>query len=83
MEQAKLPCLMSLQVFTIPLRGRSPLFKGKDVTKATPNRMAGMGMVRTFQIPRPFKELTVYDNVAVATLFNPRMESRNLAPTSL
>lgn len=55
-------------------------FKGQDITKATPNRLAGMGMVRTFQIPRPFKELSVYDNVAVATLFNPRMKSYHLSP---
>jgi branched-chain amino acid transport system ATP-binding protein len=55
------------------------LFKGKDVTKASPNKLATMGMVRTFQIPRPFKELKVYDNVAVATLFNPRIKGRHLS----
>jgi branched-chain amino acid transport system ATP-binding protein len=47
------------------------IFKEKDVTKATPDKLAKMGMIRTFQIPRPFKELTVHDNVAVGTLFNP------------
>ena len=56
------------------------LFKGKDVTQAVPNRLAEMGMVRTFQIPRPFRELSVQDNVAVGTLFNPkRMESSRLS----
>ena len=56
------------------------LFKGKDVTQAVPNRLAEMGMVRTFQIPRPFRELSVQDNVAVGTLFNPkRMESIRLS----
>lgn len=44
-------------------------FKGKDVTKYSPDKLAAMGMVRTFQIPRPFRELTVHDNVAVGTLF--------------
>ena len=46
-------------------------FKGKDVTQFPPNKLAEMGMIRTFQIPRPFRELTVHDNVAVGTLFNP------------
>jgi branched-chain amino acid transport system ATP-binding protein len=56
------------------------LFKGKDVTQAVPNRLAEMGMVRTFQIPRPFRELSVQDNVAVGTLFNrKRMESTRLS----
>jgi ABC-type branched-subunit amino acid transport system ATPase component len=50
------------------------IFKDKDVTNAPPNKLASMGMVRTFQIPRPFKELTVTENVAVATLFNPRLK---------
>jgi len=45
-------------------------FAGKDVTNRTPDRKAKMGLVRTFQIPRPFKELTVFDNVAMGTLFN-------------
>ncbi|MCX5917227.1 MAG: ABC transporter ATP-binding protein [Deltaproteobacteria bacterium] len=57
------------------------LFKDKDVSQARPNELAEMGMVRTFQIPRPFKELTVQDNVAVGTLFNPeRMHKTHLSP---
>jgi branched-chain amino acid transport system ATP-binding protein len=43
-----------------------------DVSRAEPNRLVEMGMVRTFQIPRPFRELTVHDNVAVGTLFDVR-----------
>ena len=55
-------------------------FKGRDVTQAAPNKLAEMGLVRTFQIPRPFKELTVHENVAVGTLFNPeRMHKTHLA----
>ncbi len=67
--------------FYQPSSGRI-LFKEKDVTQAPPNRLAEMGMVRTFQIPRPFRELTVQDNVAVGTLFNPkRMEATRLSTT--
>ena len=56
------------------------VFKNRDVTKATPDKLAEMGMIRTFQIPRPFAELTVHDNVAVGTLFNPnRIQSLDLS----
>lgn len=57
------------------------IFKDRDVSQARPNELAEMGMVRTFQIPRPFKELTVQDNVAVGTLFNrERMHKTHLSP---
>ena len=52
-----------------PTSGRVFL-KGEDVTKSSPDQLAKMGTVRTFQIPRPFRELTVHDNVAMGTLFN-------------
>jgi branched-chain amino acid transport system ATP-binding protein len=56
-------------------------FKGREVSQASPNELAEMGLVRTFQIPRPFRELTVQDNVAVGTLFNPeRMHRTHLSP---
>jgi branched-chain amino acid transport system ATP-binding protein len=55
-------------------------FKGQDVSQAAPNKLAEMGLVRTFQIPRPFRELTVQENVAVGTLFNPeRMHKTHLS----
>jgi len=57
-------------------------FKGEDVSQAAPNHLAEMGLVRTFQIPRPFRELTVQDNVAVGTLFNPqRMHKTHMSAT--
>lgn len=53
-----------------PSSGRI-FFRGRDVSKSPPDKKAKMGMVRTFQIPRPFEQLTVYDNVAIGTMFNP------------
>lgn len=58
------------------------IFKGQDVSQLPPNKLAEMGMIRTFQIPRPFKELTVHDNVAIGTLFNPeRMHKTHISAT--
>lgn len=53
-------------------------YKGKDITKFSPDKLTKLGMVRTFQIPKPFKELTVYENVAVGTLFLPPEKKNNV-----
>jgi branched-chain amino acid transport system ATP-binding protein len=44
---------------------------GTDLTGARPWKVARAGVARTFQIVKPFRGLTVGDNVAVAALFGP------------
>jgi len=41
-------------------------FDGKDITSWPPHRKCRIGISRTFQIPRPFPDLTALLNVAVA-----------------
>ena len=40
-------------------------FQGTDITGWRPDRIAGLGMVRTFQITQPFAGLTVMENIRV------------------
>ncbi|HET7263088.1 MAG TPA: ABC transporter ATP-binding protein [bacterium] len=48
-------------------------FDGADVTAATPEAHARLGMARTFQIPATFTDLTILENVMVgAFLRHPR-----------
>jgi len=54
------------------------IFDGKDVTGWTPEKMCQAGLSRTFQVPRKFKKLTVYENVLVATTFGLKKPSRSL-----
>jgi branched-chain amino acid transport system ATP-binding protein len=49
------------------------LINGQDLTAARPWRLAHAGVARTFQIVKPFRGMTVADNVAVASLFSPRI----------
>ena len=42
------------------------LFEGKDITRMLPFRRARLGLVRTFQVPREFKSLTVHENLLAA-----------------
>lgn len=41
-------------------------FAGREVTGMPPERLCALGLVRTFQVTRPFAGLTVRENIAVA-----------------
>ena len=41
------------------------LFDGRDVTGYPSWKMARLGLARTFQVVRPLKEMTVYENILV------------------
>lgn len=47
-----------------PTGGRI-LFDGRDITGLKPYQIAAKGAVRTFQVVRPLKDMTVFDNVLV------------------
>jgi branched-chain amino acid transport system ATP-binding protein len=42
---------------------------GQEIGGLVPNKVCALGIGRTFQIPRPFRKLTVVENVAVAGYF--------------
>ena len=44
-------------------------FKGRDIGRLAPHLRARRGIVRAFQIPRPFTQLTVYENVLTAASY--------------
>jgi branched-chain amino acid transport system ATP-binding protein len=44
----------------------SVLLEGKEVSNLPAHKLAGAGVNRTFQIPRPFKALTVRENISLA-----------------
>jgi branched-chain amino acid transport system ATP-binding protein len=48
------------------------LLDGRDVTGARPWHIAQAGVARTFQIVKPFRGMTVADNVVVAGLYGAR-----------
>ncbi|HVQ77522.1 MAG TPA: ABC transporter ATP-binding protein [Candidatus Binatia bacterium] len=41
-------------------------FRGEEIAGLTPDRICHRGIARTFQIPRPFRKLSILENVAVA-----------------
>ena len=40
-------------------------FEGSDVTGTTASNRAKLGIVRTFQIPRPFRSMTIIENLEI------------------
>ncbi len=47
------------------------LYRGQDISHQPPNKIANLGMARTFQIMRPYYSLPVYKNLVIP-LFSPR-----------
>ena len=43
-------------------------FRGEDVTRVPTHRRVARGIARTYQIPRPFGEMTVLDNIRVGMM---------------
>ena len=49
------------------------IFEGRDITKMKPYDICHLGMGRTFQIPLSLNEMTVLENVLVASLGRRKM----------
>ena len=56
------------RVYT-PTAGRV-LFAGQDLKDCSRDQIARLGVGRTYQIPRPFGDLTVQENIAIPLMFN-------------
>jgi branched-chain amino acid transport system ATP-binding protein len=58
-----------------PIAGDVPLTKGRvrfagdDITRSPAHRRCRSGIARTFQVPKPFLKMSVFENVVVGGLF--------------
>jgi len=52
------------------------LFKGKDITYAPPAKRCHLGIGRTYQVPCPFEEMTVFENLLVGAVHGGRLSER-------
>ena len=53
-----------------PATAGSVRLDGRDITRIAPNRIAQLGVARTFQIVQPFPRMTVGENIAAGALFS-------------
>jgi branched-chain amino acid transport system ATP-binding protein len=59
----------------VPTAG-SIRFHGREIAGRPPHRIINSGIGRTFQIPRPFQRLSLFDNVALAGYYGQGRHSR-------
>jgi len=64
---------------TLAPSGGSIRFLGHEIGGMPPYRIINQGIGRTFQIPRPFKRLSLFENVALAGYYGQGRHSRSQA----
>jgi branched-chain amino acid transport system ATP-binding protein len=69
--------LFGIMTGTIAPDAGRVLFEGTDITRASPPRRCRMGIARSFQIPQPFGDMTVFENLVVAAAFGARRRERD------
>jgi branched-chain amino acid transport system ATP-binding protein len=69
--------LFGIMTGTIAPDAGRVLFDGADITHASPSRRCVMGIARSFQIPQPFGDMTVFENLVVAAAFGARRRERD------
>jgi branched-chain amino acid transport system ATP-binding protein len=58
--------LFSVATGYIPAGSGSVVFQGEDITNVPVHQRVRRGLARTFQVPREFSHMTVFDNMMVA-----------------
>jgi branched-chain amino acid transport system ATP-binding protein len=61
--------LFALLAGNLAPSGGTVLFGSKDITLIQAHERAKLGLARTYQVPRPFTHMTVFENLKVAALF--------------
>jgi len=65
----------------IPTRGEI-IFDGHNITKKSPNERCRMGIGRTYQVPRPFEHMSVFENVLLAAVYGGRHSEKSGYPVA-
>ena len=67
---------------TYPASAGSIVFDGSEIAGLAPHKIINRGIGRTFQIPRPFRRLSIFENVALAAYYGQGGHSRSRAEAS-
>src|SRR5215510_15700832 len=52
-------------------------FEGRDLTALPPHRRCRMGLGRTYQVPQPFGQMSVFENLVAAACFGGGQRERD------
>ncbi|HSS87291.1 MAG TPA: ATP-binding cassette domain-containing protein, partial [Reyranella sp.] len=67
---------------TFPPTAGSIKFEGHELSGLAPHKIINRGIGRTFQIPRPFRRLSIFENVALAGYYGQNRHSEAKAQES-
>jgi branched-chain amino acid transport system ATP-binding protein len=70
--------LVNVITGTLAASGGDVLFRGRSIRGLSPFAIGRMGVARTFQVVKPFRNLTVVQNVMVGALFGAEGGARGL-----
>jgi len=71
--------LVNVITGVLPYSDGDVLFGGRSIRGLRPHEIGRLGLSRTFQVVKPFRNLTVLQNVMVGALFGSRGGARELA----
>ena len=73
--------LFNLITGYLPLSSGRIAFQGRRIDGMATNRIAELGVARAFQMARPFRDLSVFENVRIGALFG-KVGARDVAATT-
>jgi len=74
--------MLNLITGVVGMDGGRIVFDGSDITGLSPHQRCRRGIGRTFQIPRPFEDMTVFENVLVGATHGRKKSERASYDTS-
>jgi branched-chain amino acid transport system ATP-binding protein len=63
----------------LPITSGRVIYKGKEITAWPAHQIARLGMARTFQVVKPFRRMTVRENVTVGAMYGAGGRGRSAA----
>lgn len=64
----KTTLINALSGLILPAKG-TVVFDGRDITRMSPDARCRLGIGRTFQVPRPFERMKVFENILTAAAY--------------
>ena len=64
--------LFNMMAATFPPTSGQIIYNGLDITHCKTHQMVGVGIARTFQITKPFGDMTVIENIMVGAFYHTR-----------
>ena len=66
--------IFALLAGNLPMDGGQIILHGQEISSAPAHERSRLGLARTYQVPKPFSHMTVFENLKVAALFGGGLE---------